>query len=267
MNRFPRKTLKEAVRFEGPGLHSGGPVVATVHPRDQGIAFRRGAQRWPATTEHARPGDQCTKVGEVAVVEHLMSAFAALGLTDAEVEVEGDQLPAMNGCSLQYCQAIVAAGLEVIGEAHVQGPFERLFHIEGDVEIAVSRGTGCWRYEYETGERWPHSQHFEFSFDLPYIEHVAPARTFAHVEHYEKAKQLGLGLGLHEGDGVLIGEDGYETDVRFADEPARHKLLDLIGDLYLSGVPPQFLNVVAQRSGHSTNIAAARKISERVVLD
>lgn len=266
MTRFERRTVTDDVRFEGRGLHSGEPVTVTVHPGEEGIAFRRGPSRWAATPEHVTDTSRCTRLGEIGVIEHLMSAFAALGVTDAEVEVNSGELPAMDGCSLAYCTGLTKAGLTKIGDASVSGPFSRVFHVEGDVKIAISQGDGHWRYEFECGERWPHSQHFDFTFSRSYTEEVAPARTFAFEEEMEMVKKAGLGKGLDETTAFVIGRENYLNATKFQDEPARHKLLDLIGDLYLSGVPPQLLNVIASRSGHRTNVATAAKLRGHISI-
>jgi UDP-3-O-[3-hydroxymyristoyl] N-acetylglucosamine deacetylase len=265
MSRFQRLTVQESARFEGRGLHSGEPTVVTVHPGEQGIAFRRGASRWEAKPENVTDTSRCTRLGEVSTIEHLMSALAGTGVTDAEIEVDGDELPAMDGCALAFVNGIRNAGTKTIGESEVS-LFERVFHIDDDIEIAISTGTGHWRYEYELGERWPHSQHFAITDFGVYESDVAPARTFALEEEMEMVKKAGLGKGLDETTAFVIGRTTYVNQTKFDDEPARHKMLDLIGDLYLSGVPPQLLNVVAQRSGHRTNIAAAMKLREHVTL-
>ena len=267
MDSFQRRTVADSVRFEGRGLHSGDPVVVTVHPGKDGIAFRKGRSRWPARPSEVTDTSRCTRLGDVSTIEHLMAALAGTGVTDAEVEVEGGELPALDGCAVAFCDGLCSAGRQDIGEAKLDGPFSRVFHIDGEVEIAISHGTGHWRYEFECGDRWPHSQHFEYSFSSPFIKEVAPARTFAFAEELEKVRAAGLGRGLDETTAFVIGKTSYQYGTRFDDEPARHKLLDLVGDLYLSGVPPQLLNVVAQRSGHRTNVAAAAKLCEHVSFD
>lgn len=262
MSRFDRRTVTVPARFEGRGLHSGEPVKVLVHPGDQGIAFRRGASRWPAVPENVTDTSRCTRIGEVSTIEHLMSALAGTGVSDAEIEVDGAELPAMDGCALAFCEGLAAAGTTKIGETELSGPFARVFHVDEDVKIAISSGEGHWRYEFETGSRWPHEQHVEFMFPSEYKEQVAPARTFAFEDEMEMVRKAGLGKGLDETTAFVIGQSGYINATKFEDEPARHKMLDLIGDLYLSGVPPQLLNVVAHKSGHRTNVDAAMKLRE-----
>jgi UDP-3-O-acyl-N-acetylglucosamine deacetylase len=94
---------------------------------------------------------------------------------------------------------------------------------------------------------------------------VAPARTFGFERELPQIEAAGLAKGLDRSSALLIGESGYANEARFDDEPARHKLLDAMGDLYLSGVPVRFLNVVAERTGHRMNVLAASKLKEAVL--
>lgn len=260
MTNFRRRTVKDQIEFSGRGLHTGGAVRAAVHPGEKGIAFRQGTERLHAIPENVSDTTRCTRLGGIATVEHLMSALAGLGVTDAEVEVSGGELPALDGCALAFCRGLSIVGFEDLGEQAAKPPYSRVFHADEQVKISVSAGEGLWRYEFECGDRWPGSQHFEFSFADDFAQEVAPARTFAFAEELEAVRAAGLGRGLDETTAFVIGEGAYLNDVRFPDEPARHKMLDLIGDLYLSGLPPRMLNVVSSRSGHRHNVAMAAKL-------
>lgn len=160
---------------------------------------------------------------------------------------------------------MVGVGFSELGLSSLEGPFTRVHHHDCDVKIAISSGVGHWRYEFECGDRWPGSQHYDLMLTAEaFLAQVAPARTFAFEEEMEKVRESGLGQGLDETNAFLIGANGYLNPAKFLDEPARHKLLDLIGDLALSGVPVSCLNVVAARSGHRTNVEAARKLRASV---
>ncbi len=93
-----RRTLLEPVRFEGLGLHSGVPVLMVVHPSSEGICFRLGSDRISATPDNVTDTRRCTRLGSIGTVEHLMSAFAGLEITDAEVELDAPEVPGMD-CS------------------------------------------------------------------------------------------------------------------------------------------------------------------------
>ena len=97
MISYTRKTLQSDVVMEGLGLHSGIPVKVHIYPGDQGIAFRRGDERVLAKPENVTDTTRCTTLGPVSTIEHLMSAFAGLEITDAEVEVDAPELPGLDG--------------------------------------------------------------------------------------------------------------------------------------------------------------------------
>ena len=143
-----------------------------------------------------------------------------------------------------------------------------MYLVEGEVRIAVSKGFGHWKYDFECGDRWPHKQSFACELTKGgFAAELALARTFAFEEEVEPLRAAGLGRGLDLESALVLGTEGYINAARWPDEPARHKMLDLVGDLYLSGLPPFLLNVVAVGSGHRTNVAAAAKIAAHASIE
>jgi UDP-3-O-acyl-N-acetylglucosamine deacetylase len=265
---FPRRTLASEARFEGIGLHSGNPVTVVVHPGEEGIWFRCGSERVQAIPANVSDTSRCTKLGGISTIEHLMSAFAGLEVTDAEVELDAPELPAAGGCSAPYVEGLTRAGFSALPDGEADLPYARLFHHDGEIRIAMGRGTGHWRFLFDAGDRWPGAQSFETESVVDrYASDIAPARTFAFAEEVPQIIQAGLAKGLDATSALLLGIEGYKNDPRMPDEPARHKLLDLIGDLYLAGVPIRHLNVAAERSGHRTNVAAAAILRRAAGLD
>ena len=263
MFEFVRRTLKAEVELGGLGLHSGAPVVVKIKPGDQGIRFSRGGEVVNARPENVVDTSRCTRLSNVSTIEHLMSAFCGSEITDADVELDAAELPGLDGSSVEYVKAFYQVGLEEIGKGATLELFRRVFVKDGDVEISVGKGHGSWRFMFDTGDRWLGQQTFETHDAIAdYAFEIAPARTTAFIEEVEMARKMGLGLGLDETSVVVIGQDRYETSARFQDEPARHKLLDVMGDLYLSSVPARSLSVVAERSGHRLNVKAAAMILE-----
>jgi UDP-3-O-[3-hydroxymyristoyl] N-acetylglucosamine deacetylase len=260
-----RSTVADLVEIDGVGLHSGTPVKLRIHPSQSGIEFRFGTEKILAVPGSVTDTSRCTRLGSVSTVEHLMAALAALEVTDATIEVSSAELPAADGCSRPYLTAISEAGLTSLGTREIPGLFRRLFLQEGDIKIAVGKGVGHWRYEYETGSRWPFSMNFETPNVVDDFEaEIASARTFAHHEEIAAIRAAGLAKGLSEDSALILGPSGYLNSPRFDTEPARHKLLDLIGDLYLSGVPIRTLNAVGTRSGHRTNVQMAMMLHTAV---
>jgi len=265
MNIYERKTVQQEVVLSGLGLHSGVPVTVRIYPGENGIAFRRGTDRVLARPENVTDTTRCTTLGPVATIEHLMSAFAGLEITDAEVEVDAPEMPGLDGSALPYVSSILGAGLAQIGSREIPDVYGRVFLVEDQIKIAVSKGSGHWKYVFAFNDRWPGSQSFESpNATADYVNDIAPARTFVLAEEIPMIIQMGLGKGLDESTALILGIEGYKNEARFEDEPARHKLLDLMGDLYLSGVPIRHVNVVAERSGHRSNVKAAGMLAQAV---
>ncbi|QYK52422.1 MAG: UDP-3-O-acyl-N-acetylglucosamine deacetylase [Fimbriimonadaceae bacterium] len=264
---YPRRTLSGEFTIEAPGLHSGEPTSVRVVGADQGIRFSDGST-WVTASPHAvTDTSRCTKLGTISTVEHLMSAFAALGVTDADVIVTGGELPVAGGCSLPFVEAILSAGITECGVLTVKGPFARIYLQERPSKFAIGLGEGWWRAVYVRENEFVGHQEFEIALTPEsYVAQVAPARTFVLEYEIEMAKKYGLGKGLDESSCLGVGPTKYLNDARFPDEPVRHKLLDVIGDLYLTGVPIQHLDVVAEFTGHALNVAAAQKLADSVEI-
>lgn len=264
---YPRSTLAAPVTLSGKGLHGGEPVRVTLHPSDTGLTLRHGSETCLVTPENVSDTSRCTRLSGVAVVEHLLSALAGLGVTDAVIEVEGDELPAAGGCATPYVEAIRSVGLVPCGTLEVDGPFARVFLQDLPVKIAIGLGSGLWRCSFVLENYFTATQEVEFdAVNGDYAVDIAPARTVVLEEEIERVRQAGLGRGLEPADVLAIGHTAYLNPAKMPDEPVRHKLLDLIGDLYLAGVPMAHLNVVGERCGHRTNVAAAKKLADSVTL-
>lgn len=260
---FTRRTVMRTVELEGLGLHSGEPVRVRLIPSDRGIVFHWNGQRVEAKPEQVEDTQLCTRLGPIATIEHLMSALAGLEVTDVDIELTSPEVPALDGSAKDFVDAILAAGgTKALGERHVHGLFKRVFVQEGSAKVAVGPGNGQWRYIFHSKSRYPYDQTFEsMSIVEDYPAEVAPARTFGWDEDLVRLHELGLAKGLHYESAVLLTDDESLTPMRFDDEPARHKLLDAIGDLYLSGVPIRLLNFHGEQAGHRANVEAARKLS------
>ena len=229
-----------------------------VHPASDGIHFRYGSDRFQASPENVTDTTRSTKLGSIGTVEHIMSALAGLQITDAEIEVDAPEIPGMDGSSLLFVQSLTQTGFQELGRQEQVELYRRVFLQDDLIKVAVAKGTGHWRYDYDLGSRWPGHQSFESASVVDdYATQIAGARTFALAEELPMIEKMGLGRGLDESSALIVGDHNYQNQARFADEPARHKLLDLIGDLYLAGLPIAMLSVVAERSGHAANVKTA----------
>lgn len=256
---FDRRTVAREAVFEGAGLHSGVPVSVVVRPGDDGIWFRCGHDRIRACPDSVTDTSRCTALGSISTVEHIMAALAGCDITDAEIELSSPEMPALDGASGAYAAELAKAGAKAIGRARWPGLYARIFVHENDSKVAIASGSGHWKFEFINEGRWPFSQIYESTgVHEAFPTDIAPARTFDFEENVPLIQAAGLAKGLDETTALILGREGYLNEALFEDEPARHKMLDIIGDLYLSGVPIRYLNVAATRSGHWLNVKAAR---------
>ncbi len=271
-----QRTLKNSIHARGLGLHSGEKVCITLKPRpvNSGIEFvRTDLPRpvvIPACVENISQTHLATTLssGDVSVstVEHLMSAFAGLGIDNVRVEIDASEVPIMDGSSAPFVFLLQAAGIE---EQEAPKSFIRIKRAvtvrEGDVAASLSPYDG-FRLDYTMFYDHPvmASQvtraRVEFS-STTYVKEVSRARTFGFLSEYENLRAQNLAQGGSLANAVVMDDCRIlnEEGLRLNDEFAKHKILDAIGDLYLLGRPllGAFSGV---RSGHAMNTALLRKL-------
>lgn len=271
MKQINQVTLRAPVEIVGIGVHSGESVRMVVRPAEpnHGIAFLRtglpnGIDRLiDARHMNVCATELCTVIGDrdagaVATIEHLMAALAGLGIDNALVEVGGAELPILDGSAEPFVAAFDAVGvveqgaprryLKIRRPVRVErnGSFAELLPAEKgfrlDVEIVFPQAViGRQRRVLELSP-------------ASFRREVAPARTFGFMSDVEQLWKAGFALGASLENTVAIGEDAVVNPegLRFADEFARHKLLDAVGDLALAG-HPLIGSYRAYRGGHRLN--------------
>jgi UDP-3-O-[3-hydroxymyristoyl] N-acetylglucosamine deacetylase len=266
----PQRTIRSSSVIYGLGLHSGrrtGMVMQPLAP-NSGIHFLTlpEGNLIPAHVSAVAETDYATTLtshGEsIRTVEHLLSALHAAGVTNLLVKVHGE-IPVLDGSALEFCARIEEIGLEdqdaprqevVVDRRFEVGSGDKLLVIEPSDTLEVSY---LLRYPPPIGE-----QYCDFklaSFDA-YRREIAPARTFGFMRDIKMMNELGLGSGGRLDNFILVGEDDViNTQLRFPDEFVRHKILDIVGDLYLLGYPVRG-RVTARLTGHRDNIALQRAI-------
>ena len=271
-----QRTLKNVIRATGVGLHSGEKVYLTLRPAavDSGIVFRRvdlePAVEIPADAGLVTETMLCTGLsrgaGKVMTVEHLMSAFAGLGIDNAYVDLSAPEVPIMDGSAGPFVFLLQSAGLVE------QAAAKRFIRIKHPVE--VSDGDKVARFVPHDGFKLD----FTVAFDHPaipttqsravvefsaqtYIREVSRARTFGFMRDLEFMRERNLGLGGSMDNAIVLDEFRVLNDdgLRYADEFVRHKILDAVGDLYLAG-HPIIGAYEARKSGHALNNKLVRAL-------
>lgn len=269
--------------FAGPGLFSGDTATLTLLPAgaDAGITFVREQEGKVATIRASvenvqkQPRRTCLKNGTLSVqtVEHCMAALVGMGVDNAIVKISGGmagEVPGGDGSSQVFVEAIQEAGLtEQSSELQPLIIRKPIQVTAGDATLAALPGPEDRLEVIYDFEAAPPVGRQVFKFQLgddDFITQLAPARTFVFKHEAEELRARGMGQHLSPKDLLVISESGpIDNEFRFADECARHKVLDLLGDLYLVGRPIRG-RIFAHKSGHSLNHMLARRLLEQEAL-
>jgi UDP-3-O-[3-hydroxymyristoyl] N-acetylglucosamine deacetylase len=299
-----QQTLEQEAVFSGVGLHTGLDSRVTVAPAPEGhgVVFVSQGQRIPAVAECVGDTTRCSALvsGDALVytVEHLLAALYALGIDNAEIHVEGPEVPALDGSALPFAEGLLAAGIRrQTARAREIRLREMVWVQEGDRHVLAVPDdclTVVASVDYQRPFGGP--QGFSYTLEGPqrpleakalvgggagkvvallpplrqpaleggtvlsvFLEELAPARTFCFEDWIAAIQAAGLGGGGSLDNTVVLSDNGPITPLRFPDELARHKTLDLLGDLALVGARLRAY-VVAIKAGHSLHVAVARHI-------
>jgi len=258
-------TLKGAVSVEGVGVHTGKISRVTIRPAEEntGISFYAGGRWFPALAEYVVSTDRCTTLGvdgvRVMTVEHLLSALAGAGVDNAQIEVDGEEIPVLDGSAMPWVERFLGVGL------HEQPAQRQRFRLTRPVSV-MAGDRGIWAMPHPerlliTAVHYDHplvgTQVAWFRLDkMDYLKEIAPARTFGFWEEVESLLARGKALGGNLDNALVIFPDRYSAPLRFPDEVLRHKVLDLLGDLALVGRQVEAL-FVAVKPSHTLNTAFA----------
>jgi UDP-3-O-[3-hydroxymyristoyl] N-acetylglucosamine deacetylase len=265
-------TLGKEVSFIGVGLHSGLPVAMVVKPAaaDTGIRFfRTDLQREiPALLDRVVDTTLATTIGEnnasVSTTEHLLAALTGLGIDNALIELNGPEVPIMDGSAAPFVQVIkrIERKRQDVSRKLLKITREISFQA-GDTSIRLLPYDG---YKVTCEIDFAHHliQKQKYSVDVNsrrFIKEIASARTFGFMDQIEKLRANGLALGGSLANAVVVDQSRVlnAEGLRFSDEFVRHKVLDLIGDLALLGC--QLIgHVVASKSGHGHHLGLMKEI-------
>lgn len=266
----PQQTLARPFSAEGRGLHSGLAVRLTARPAPAncGLVYVVGTQRIPARVPFVTNTQLATTLGmgeqRVSMVEHLGAALYTAGVDNVEIEVEGGEVPVLDGTSQPWVQAIQQAGLEQQAASVTTFRIHKTVQVEaGESWISVEPAE---RLHLTMGVAFAHpaigTQHWAGG-PADFAAELCWARTLGFFADAEKLRALGLARGAGLENTLVFGDDGplNAGGLRAPDEVVRHKALDFFGDLSMIGAPV-LGHFRAWRSGHSLHLALLRRLLE-----
>ena len=271
-----QRTIAKTIETSGVGLHSGKKVEMTLRPASEnsGIRFRRmdtdSLKEVHAIAEIVTDTNLGTTISQngtsVMTIEHLLSAFAGLGIDNVYIDLHGPEIPIMDGSAASFILLIESAGIEEQSAAKKFLRIKKNIRVEEGGKFAEFRPFDGYRLTFDIEFEHPMIQneltHFTFDFStMNFLEHISRARTFGFLKDIESLRSNNLALGgsldnaIVLDDYTIINKDG----LRFEDEFVRHKILDAVGDLYLMG---HILvgEYYGYKSGHDLNNKLIRKL-------
>jgi len=267
-----QRTLKRSMVLYGTGLHSGKKTGLLLQPLppNSGILFGNVSSddAVPAHLDYVQTTDFATSLKKgraiAKTVEHFMAVLHAYRITNLMVKMI-EEIPIMDGSALEFCKMIEEAGIEEQEEKIDELIIDRRTEvIQGNKSLVIEPGEALsihyfLDYPSPIGQQ---TMDFVLENGETFREQIAPARTFGFLKDIEMLERMGMGGGGRLHNLILVDDEKIvNTELRFADEFARHKVLDLIGDLYLLNRPVRG-KVTARLTGHTENIALLKKIQE-----
>ena len=261
-----QRTLRKEIVFNGIGLHTGRQVTVKLKPapRDSGIVFFRSDKQAFINANMQAVCDTAfaTTLGingtRVKTIEHLMAALSGLGIDNLLIEIDGSEVPILDGSSAGFVELILKGGIakQASKRPHLRITKPIIFK-EGHSEISALPFNGRKiTYQIYFNHKLLGKQQMSIELEeKSFIKELAPARTFGFLKDVEYLRANGLARGGSLDNAVILSESSVlnSTGLRFKDEFLRHKLLDFIGDTSLIGFPI-YGHLIASRSGHTTNL-------------
>ncbi|TIQ37715.1 MAG: UDP-3-O-acyl-N-acetylglucosamine deacetylase [Mesorhizobium sp.] len=277
-------TVKARVTLTGTGVHSGRPVTVHFLPADAdtGIVFHLStgdqSREFRALVSEVGATDLCTMLGDpagehIGTVEHLMATVFGLGIDNLIIEIDGSEVPILDGSAMAFVEAFDQAGIDTLSVRRRYIRVVKPVRIEAGASWAEFRPYDGTRFEVEIDFESPAIGRQLFASDINpdiFRRDIARARTFGFMKDVERLWAAGYALGSSLENSLVIGDDNRVINVgglRYPNEFARHKTLDAMGDLALAGA--RFIGCFrSYRGGHRMNAAALRRLlSDRTAFE
>lgn len=267
-----QRTIKKEIVFSGIGLHTGRHATVKLKPaaRDTGIVFYRidkGALI-RANIDSVIDTAFATTIGfdgvKIKTIEHLLSAVAGLSIDNLLIEIDGPEIPILDGSSLELTGMLLDGGIAKQGK---KMPYIKIIkpvvYEDAHARVVALPFDGT-RISFGINFSHHFLGHQELTIDINeanFVKEIAPARTFGFLKDVEMLRANGLAKGGSLDNAVIVGEDGIinKNGLRFKDEFVRHKMLDAIGDMSLIGFPIQG-HIMLEKSGHTGNLNFLKKL-------
>ncbi len=263
-------TLKKETSISGNGLMKNKPCTVTFFPSNEGKIryFVKGEEAFEANLDNVISTDHCVTLGnkksKVMLEEHLSAALAFCGIDSVDICMDEFEVPALDGSAKPWVELFKATGIEK-SKPVFYTLTEPVYYLNGktsmvilpDEELFISYAVNYDHKDLRT--RW-------VNFNPKNHDEIIEARTFGFYKDLKKFQMLGFARGVTQDNTVGLTDEGYTTRLRSEYEPVKHKILDLIGDLYLTGINPLNLKaqILVKEAGHAVHIKTAKMLKDKI---
>jgi UDP-3-O-[3-hydroxymyristoyl] N-acetylglucosamine deacetylase len=265
-------TILKNVEITGNGLMKNRDCTVQIFPSKEGvIRFFVGTSGSPVIlhVDNVESTNHCVVLGnkkdKVMLTEHFTAACAFLGIDSLDVHITASEMPILDGSAKQWVELFQEAGVERSRKTYYTVT-EPVHYLNGKTHLVILPDNDL-NITYSVNYDHPDLVNQWVSFDKKNIEEIIEARTFGFLKDLKKYQLFGYAKGVSYQNTVGLDGDGYTVDLRSEKEPIKHKILDLIGDLYLAGVNPLNLKaqIIVKEAGHAVHVKAAKILKDKFV--
>ena len=267
-------TLKHETQITGNGLMKNKPCTVKFVPSKEGkIRYFVGDETFEATVDNVLATDHCVVMGKnkknsAMLTEHLSAALAFCGIDSIDIYMDETEVPALDGSSKEWVELFKKAGIEkhFFSKPKQYTVSEPVYYLNGKTSLVILPSDELYisyavNYDHKNlTRRW-------VAYNPKNQQEIIEARTFGFYKDLKKYQMLGFAQGVTIENTLGLTDEGYTSDLRSEHEPIKHKILDLIGDLYLTGVNPLNLKcqILVKEAGHAVHVKVAKMLKDKII--
>lgn len=267
-------TIKKEISISGNGLMKNKPCKVTFFPSKEGKIryFVNGGEPFEAITDNVLSTDHCVVLGnkksKAMLTEHLTAAFAFCGIDSIDICMDEMEVPALDGSSKQWVELFKQAGIEkhFFEKPQYYTVSEPIYYLNDKTSLVILPSDELY-ISYAVNYAHKDLTRKWVAYNPKNQEEIIEARTFGFYKDLKKFQMLGFAQGVTIENTLGLTDEGYTSEIRSENEPIKHKILDLIGDLYLTGVNPLNLKcqILAKEAGHAVHIKTAKMMKDKLI--
>ena len=266
-------TIKKEVQITGNGLMKNKPCTVRFSPSGEGkIRYFAGGEEIEALVENVVSTEHCVVLGknkaQVMLTEHLTAALAFCGINSIDIHMDEMEVPALDGSSKQWVELFKSAGISkpLLYKPKKYTVSEPVYYLNGKTSLVILPADDLF-ISYAVNYDHKDLRTCFVNYNPKNPDEIIEARTFGFYNDLKKYQLLGFAKGVNIDNTVGLTDDGYTTELRSDKEPVKHKILDLIGDLYLTGVNPldTKCQILAKEAGHAVHVKVAKILKDKLI--